>query len=109
VAWVATAWLVVVAGTTGAADLRDPTRPPQGGVQHSAPAAPAAPLRLDFVVSSTDRRMARINGQWVAQGDTVAGATVQRIESDRVIVRRDDRTSVLRLGGEGIRKSTTEQ
>lgn len=85
------------------ADLRDPTRPPQGGTVPE-PAGPAPALSLDFVINSRDRHLARINGQWVSEGDTVAGARVQRIEADRVLVRRRGQTSILKFGGSGIEK-----
>lgn len=96
--------------TTGAnsAGLADPTRPPQTRAAPSKP-VPSEPLTLDFVVRSRDRHLARINGTWVSEGETVAGARVERIEAHRVLVRRGDRTLILRLGGEGIQKKKTDR
>ncbi|MBA1147177.1 hypothetical protein H0Z60_08890 [Ectothiorhodospiraceae bacterium WFHF3C12] len=99
--------LVVTVLPVHAAELADPTRPPQGRPAPAEP-APKTPLKLDFVVNSRDRHLARINGEWVSEGDTVAGARVQRIDSDRVVVRRGGSITVLRLGGPGVRKNTTE-
>lgn len=90
-----------------AAELTDPTRPPQSRPAPAEP-APEAPLTLDFVVNSRDRHLARINGEWVSEGDTVAGARVQRIDSDRVLVRRGGKTTVLRLSDPGVRKETAK-
>lgn len=105
--WVVLLLLACATATAGDA-LRDPTRPPPTSAA-PAPVKAPVPLRLDFVVSSGDRQRARINGQWVSEGASVDGATVRRIEADRVTVRRSGRTSVLTLGGAGIRKSTAEQ
>lgn len=99
--------LLAVAGHAG--ELADPTRPPQSRSAPPQKAAPAEPLSLDFVVRSRGRHLARINGAWVREGETVAGARVERIEADRVLVRRAGRTLVLRLGGEDIQKKTTER
>lgn len=101
--------LALVLGVTTAAfagTLRDPTRPPGGAAAKPADPAPRTALHLDFLVASMDRRLARINGQWVREGDTVAGAKVLRIAPNRVVVLRRGQTRVLRLGGSGIRKNT---
>lgn len=92
-----------------AGELTDPTRPPQGRAAPPEKAAPAEPLSVDFVVRSRDRHLARINGAWVREGETIAGARVVRIEAHRVLVRRAGRTQVLRLGSEDIEKKTTER
>lgn len=100
--------LLFGAGAGQAGELADPTRPPQ---ERAAPAKPAPPraLTLDFVVRSRDRHLARINGAWVSEGETVAGARVERIGADHVVVRRGGQTRTLRLGSEGMEKKMTAQ
>lgn len=98
--------MVTAAGPAVAGDLRDPTRPPEGGQARPADPAPSAALQLDFLVASAGRRLARINGQWVREGETVDGAKVLRIKPDRVVVLRGGHTKVLRLSGSGIHKNT---
>ena len=73
---------LLICATAQARDFRDPTRPYQ----------PPAPVRVavakSFVVNaifvSSRRQIAVINGQRVAVGDVVDGATVTRIEKHAI-------------------------
>ncbi len=74
-----------------APELHDPTRPPdyrQRAPEEPAPAAQEQPLELASILIGPGRRVAVINQRLVREGDDVAGARVQSIERDRVILRR---------------------
>lgn len=87
----------------------DPTRPPAGAAK-AAPGAVPAPVvfSLSFIVNAAERRLARINGRWVAEGDAVAGALVLRIESDSVRLRRNGETFKLKLGKGRVTKRAAD-
>ncbi|KDA53172.1 hypothetical protein EG19_07290 [Thermoanaerobaculum aquaticum] len=53
-------------------------------------------LTLDFLVYGPTRSFARINGQEVVEGSTVAGFVVEKILEDRVILRQGQETVVLK-------------
>ena len=79
--------------------LQDPTRPQQWQSapigQDTAPAAQT--FTLNYIVRSGQEIRAMINGKKVLEGDQVAGATVQRIELDRVILSYQGQRQELRL------------
>ncbi len=75
--------LCLLLGTAAQArDFVDPTRP------YAAPVPIRAAIAKSFVVNaifvSSHRQIAVINGQRVAVGDTVDGATVTRIERNLI-------------------------
>ncbi len=73
---------LLVATSVEARDFRDPTRP------YSPPVVARAAVAKSFVVNaifvSSRRQIAVINGQRVAVGDVVDGATVTRIEKHAI-------------------------
>ncbi len=78
----------VLAQSTAVAQERDPTRPgvmagtPSGsGISH------AARLTLQAIFFSSDSRQAVINNQVVAEGDTLAGSTIEQINANTVVLR----------------------
>lgn len=89
-----------------------PTEPPLPGVPQPGPTPEAKPsppqefvvnakltgtvLTLDFLVYGPTRSFARINGQEVVEGSTVAGFVVEKILEDRVILRQGQETVVLK-------------
>ncbi len=75
------------------ASLPDPTRP--SGWQDGAPVNQGLVLQSTTVSSS--RRSAVVNGQRVAVGDRVAGATVTEIQAFQVTLQRAGRDITLRL------------
>ncbi len=88
------ACLLVSLGAVGAAaaELADPTRPTR-----TLPATPGSPqaaaaLRVSAIFISGERRIAVVNGRSVRVGETIGGATVRRIERDRVSFLRGGRT-----------------
>jgi len=84
--------------TAGLADpfasLPDPTRP-SGWQDGGAPVNRG--LVLQSTTVSTSRRSAVVNGQRVAVGDRVAGATVTDIQAFQVTLQRAGRDITLRL------------
>jgi MSHA biogenesis protein MshK len=96
--------LVAALNAAGAAELlRDPTRP-----TNEVPAARTAPatssLRVSAVFISGERRVAIVNGQRVREGEVISGATVSKIEADKVsFTRKGDTLAVPLLNG-GMRK-----
>lgn len=89
--------LAAAAPLTG---LPDPTRPPadvrRAAVAAAAPAAAA--LELSAVRLAPGRKVARINGRSVHEGDRVGDLTVVRIALDGVELAGDTGTLRLRLG-----------
>ncbi len=73
---------LLACATAQARDFRDPTRP------YTPPVAVRAAVAKSFVVNaifvSSRRQIAVINGQRVAVGDVVDGATVTRIEKHEI-------------------------
>jgi hypothetical protein len=102
--------MLVLSGLASAETLYDPTRPPVGVSAPAPEAAPAAavPLQVNFIINAAERRLARINGRWVGEGDHVAGAEVVRIESGHVRLRRDGRLFDLPLRGGGVQKRPSD-
>lgn len=89
--------LCVVAGVAAASGtenrLKDPTRPmnwhARSDVSVMADADPVRGLKLQGIFSASGQRSAMINGQRVVVGDEVSGATVVRIENNRVTLSLD--------------------
>lgn len=96
--------LVLLPAAASRAELADPTRPGYAVGSTQDAASPAAALTLSAVFISGDTRIAVVNGRRVRIGETVDGATVSRIERDRVSFTRGDRTfSISLLAGRARR------
>jgi MSHA biogenesis protein MshK len=83
------------------ATLSDPTRPPNASMAGAAgaasdPATPAGP-RLQSVLISPDRKLAIIDGETVALGGSVGGATLVQITETGVTLRRGAEVTRLEL------------
>lgn len=63
--------------------LRDPTQPVQY-VENQTSAMTAGPLDLDLTLISENRQIVVINGLPLRIGDSISGARVMSIESNRV-------------------------
>jgi MSHA biogenesis protein MshK len=84
---------------SAAAELQDPTRPSYVTDDTVAGAVHGA-LRVNAIFISGERRIAIVNGQRLRIGETVNGATVNRIEQDRVsFVRGDEVFAVPLISG----------
>ncbi len=76
--------------------LRDPTRPLAATVRAmsastaprtAAPVAPIVPPQLQLVLVGHDRRYAVIDGELLAEGDTVRGLALLQILDDAVVLK----------------------
>lgn len=90
--------LLIVAGfplSAQDAPLADPTRPalrsPAGAAGRSA-----SSLRLEGIVISANRKLALINGEFLAEGEQIYGLRIERIDRDKVTARRNGQRLVLR-------------
>lgn len=82
----------------GSGELRDPTRPPRPttrAVETPRGGASKPGVRLEAVWITPERRLARINGRDVEEGDTFFGATVARIEAAAVTLVQGGQPRVL--------------
>lgn len=79
-----------LAAAASAADgaVSDPTEPP--AVDKGSMAVPAAPARLQSILLGTDRRLAVIDGDLLAEGEGAAGFKVEAVLADEVRVRLAD-------------------
>lgn len=95
--------LLVGCAASAAAELQDPTRPSYVTDDSVAGAAYGA-LRVNAIFISGERRIAIVNGQRLRIGETVNGATVNRIEQDRVsFVRGEEVFAVPLISGSSRR------
>lgn len=82
-----------------AADLPDPTRPPQVAVASPAgEESSMVPWKLSMIKVTNGKYLALINGQIVSQGDRIGGAVVKRIGATGVAITEADEDMVLSLG-----------
>ncbi len=96
------ATLLAASAGVSAETLYDPTQPPVGAAP--APVVETVTdtrLQLSFIINRGAERRARINGQWVTEGDRIAGAEVLRIEAAQVRLRRGGKLLVLPLANSG--------
>ncbi len=85
---------LLCASSHGAAKLRDPTRPLAATVRSSAtpaanpqPAAPVAMPELQLVLVGGGRRYAVIDGELLAEGESVRGLILLLIGNDAVVLK----------------------
>lgn len=89
--------LVLFCTAPQAEELRDPTRPKQPRQAPQEVETPVTRYSVDSILVSDSRRIAVINGVSVAQGESVAGARVERIARDRVLLEVDGERRTLVL------------
>jgi len=80
--------------------LQDPTRP----VSFTAAASADTALTLESILLGPARRVAVINGKVVAEGDSVAGATIVAINKNSVRLRHRGQAVELVLSVTAIRQ-----
>lgn len=76
--------------------LHDPTRP----AGYSAPAMVSndnAQYKLSYILASSGRSVAIINGKSLSIGDTINGAQLYRISSDQVWLKKGNETFTISL------------
>ena len=88
---------IVVASTSVAQALRDPTRPPAAAGKGSAGKVEHSGFILQSVLISPERRYAIINDEVVPVGGSVAGAELIAIAEERVTLRTREGLRVLHL------------
>lgn len=98
--WLSLLFVLGTGTAQAAAELADPTLP----LDRRGQSRPEVQLHLNSVLIASGRRLAVINGRQVSENDHVAGARVQRILPNRVIVYRDGRTWELRLHAGTVRR-----
>lgn len=86
--------LTAVCCLTGAAQLRDPTRPPNVLLPDSKSIDTSGPLQLSAVFIYPDRRLALINSQYASVGDKVGSYTVINIQRDTVELKDTENAQV---------------
>ena len=100
--WFGRALLALVAAGVLASysyGLSDPTQPSQYRA-----AAKRVSLKLESVLVSDVRKVAVINGQVLAKGETIGGAEVVSIDKDKVRLRKSGKTISLTLEHPEIRR-----
>ncbi len=81
------------------APQRDPFQLTEPAVVAAAPVySPVSQLKLNAVWRQTGGSAAVINGRLVAQGDTIEGLVLERIEADRVWLKGPEKTESLAFG-----------
>ena len=86
--------LLLLTPLAGAQDVRDPTTPLASGVAGSVNEEP----RLQSILRRASDKLAIINGEPVREGDSLpalAGAVVEKINADHVLLRREDTRELL--------------
>jgi len=108
--------IALSASAAGAAERRDPLRPPdyRSALADAAAPLPRAALDLDAwtltsTLVSSQRRVAIINGFAVRTGERVAGARVLRIEPGLVRLEIDGRPFTLRRAPTSMRRTPRGQ
>lgn len=86
-------------GVAGGSAGMDPTKPPSwsGEPASEKGSDTEVSLNLQSILVGKGRRVALINGRAYRVGEMVGSLTVQNIYRDRVVLRREERTRVLRL------------
>lgn len=80
--------------------LQDPTKPPSVATTEpalSATATSAAPSRVQSILISPGRKLAVIDGQTVALGGRIGGATLVAVGQGEVTLKRGEKLEVLKL------------
>ena len=100
--------VLILAGVAGApvraAELGDPTRPPDARLRPVAVTDRAA-LRLTAIYLSEHARAAVVDGRRVRAGDSIGAQRVESIRRDRVILSGPEGTLELRLAPQ-VRRTT---
>ena len=87
----------VVVTQTSAADLRDPTRPPNAPAAVMSRVGGPVSLQLQAVIGTGQSRVAIVNGKVVRVGDKVDGAVIDEISSATVRYTRGGKQLVASL------------
>ncbi|MCU7554697.1 general secretion pathway protein GspB [Alteromonas sp. ASW11-19] len=97
------------------AEERDPTRPgAMAGMSSGSGVSNTGSLTLQAIFFTTDNRQAVINNQVVAEGDILAGSTIEQINANTVVLRASGASNasqtVLQLSSPTpVKRSTFEE
>ena len=92
--------LILLCLQFGYAELRDPTRPVNFIDQGSGKGG----MKVDSIISSENRQIAMVNGQWVSVGDKVDGKEVTRITPDSVQFKTGDKYMVISIEEQSVKQ-----
>jgi hypothetical protein len=85
--------------------LHDPTRPP---FYHESLSHPALRQHvLSAIITNTTRRLARVDGQWLKEGQKIGDSRIVLIETNYVQLETPGGRISLVLPGESVRKPAT--
>ncbi len=96
--------LVAVSASLALA-IEDPTRPPTRE-KAAAPVQRASVPRLTAILVGPERRVATINSRVMTEGERRGGITLERIDTNSVIVTSAGRRLTLSLASKNIVKET---
>ena len=94
--------VLALPGATALA-IEDPTRPPAKNTS-PVPVQQTSTPRLTAILVGPERRVATINSRVMSEGERRGGITVERIDSDSVIVRAAGRRLTLSLASKNVIK-----
>ena len=102
--------LTTLVGVTDVAALNDPTLPPSPSRSPSSKSSggvtsPAVHLELNSILIAPERRSAVINGWFVQNGNHIEGYRVVDIQSNKVLVKKDNFLIPLTFNNKGVRKT----
>lgn len=92
-------WTIMVSSAAQTNAAADPTQPPplQDPVALKRVLKPGIQWRLSAILNSGDRKVAIVNDRALLVGEKVNGAELISIATDRVVLKRGQRTIRLRL------------
>lgn len=91
------ALIMVLAAGWARGEMRDPTRPPDYGVNKTRSHREHKAWHLESILYSAERRNAVINGRTVSAGERIGGARVLRVAPTHVVLESRGRQLVLQL------------
>jgi len=92
-----TLFIVLAVSASDVAFAGDPMRPPQFAPAEEKKAPTRSSFELQQITVSKQQSSAVINGQLVKEGDSVSGARVLRITSDKVVLKYRQKLKTLSL------------
>lgn len=90
--------VALLASLSQAQAFYDPTRPAEYSPAQRDADSGEQTWVLSSIIRADDRRLARINGAWVGEGERIGSARVVRIDSLSVEIRQGERVLRLSLG-----------
>ena len=76
---------------------QDPMRPPNWARKGVAPSVSTDKIKLQQILISKNRKLAVINDKVLQEGQRIAGATVIKIETGQIRIRRGGVNKIIKL------------